>query len=132
MKRYKNNFPRDILKKSTEDCLLHDELNQEMSNVIMSTNLKENIIKNTIKQPNTLYENFSQFLNKTVEIPFSFAITVCFVIFISSTLSTFIVTDSMKMDKKLQGYTNIRVMNISGTNVILPKDTSEVIDHFEN
>lgn len=113
--------------KSYKINLLHDELNQEMSNVKMSLNLKESIIKNTIKQPKTLHEKFSRFLNRTVEIPFSFAFAVCFVIFISSTLSTFIVTDSMKTDKKLQGYTNIRVLNISGSNVILLKDTSEVI-----
>lgn len=116
-------------KENTVDSLLHDRLNQEMSNVKMSLNLKESIIKNTIKRRTTLYEKFSQFLNIKIEISVSFAITACFVIVISSALSTFIVTDSMKMDRKLQGYTNIRVLSISGSNVILPKDTSEVIDN---
>ncbi|MBZ9686579.1 hypothetical protein G9F72_009590 [Clostridium estertheticum] len=123
---------RDIFEKNAIDYTLQNELKGELITVEMSHNLKKSIMECTINKPKNLYEKFSEFLNRTIEIPVSYICTVCFVIFISSTLSTFIVTESMKMDKKLQGYTNIRVLNISGSSVILPKDISEVIDNDEN
>ena len=122
----------DIFKRNTMDYLLQDRLKEDMSNVRMSHSLKESIMGNTIKKPMSLYEKFSRLLNSTVEISVSHVCTVCFVIFISSTLSTFIVTDSMKMNKNLQGYSNIRVLNISGSNVILPKGIGEVINNEKN
>lgn len=122
----------NIFEKNTMDLLLQDELKKTMLSVKTSHNLRESILEHTTKKPQSLYEKLSNFLNKTVEIPVSFAYTFCIVLFISSTLSTFIVTDSMKTNKKLQGYTSIRVLSISGSNVILPKDMSEVISNEEN
>ncbi|MGH4123657.1 MAG: hypothetical protein ACREV6_12090 [Clostridium sp.] len=135
MKRFKNKHEDiyiDIFNKNDMDYLLQHGLQEEMFDVKMSATLREIIMKSTIKQPKSLYEKFYMFLNRTLEIPVSYVCTVCFVIFFCSTLSTFIVTDNMKTDKKLQGYTNIRVMNISGSSVILPKDISEVIQYYEN
>ena len=122
----------DTFKKNEMDFLLHDELQEELTNVKMSYNLKQSIMECTIKKPKTLYEKLHQFLNRTIEVPVSYIFTFCLAIFISSTLSTFIITDSMRMDKKLQGYTNIRILNISGSSVILPKEINEVIEHDEN
>lgn len=135
MKKYNNKDDEvnsDIFERTTMDCLLQDKLKEEMLSVKMSHTLRESILERTTKKPQSVYEKLSNLLNRTVEIPVSFACTVCIVIFITSTLSTFIVTDSMKTNKKLQGYTSIRVLNISGSNVILPKDMSEVISNEEN
>lgn len=120
------------MKRDNWDYLLQNELNEEMHDIKMSSALKESIIQNTIKKPKNLYERLFQFLNRSVEIPVSYALAVCIVIVVSSTLSTFIVTDSMKTDKALQGYSNIRVLNISGSNVILPNDISEVTGNEKN
>jgi len=122
----------DEFKKNAMDLLLHDELQEELMVVKMSHNLKQNIMQCTIEKPKTFYGKVCTFLNGTIEIPVSYVCSIFLVIFISSTLSTFIITDAMKMDKKLQGYTNIRVLNISGNTVILPKNISEVIKHYEN
>jgi hypothetical protein len=120
------------MKKSNIDYLLQDRLKEEIKNVKMSHNLKQIILDNTINHRKSIFEKFLRFFNRTVEIPVSYLCTACVVIFISSTLSTFIVTDNMKADKNIQGYTNIRVLNISGSNVILPKDISEVTYNEEN
>ncbi len=122
----------DIFKRSNMDYCLQDRLKEEMCNVKMSYKLRDGIMESTTKKPKSLYEKFSQFLNSTIEIPVSYVCTVFVVIVISSTLSTFIVTDSMKMNKNLQGYSNIRVLNISGSNVILPKGIGEVISNEKN
>lgn len=122
----------NILKKDTMDFSFQDGLKEEMINIKMSYNLRESILHSTIKKPKSIYEKFSEVLNRTVEIPIFYICTVSILIFISSTLSTFIVTDNMKMHKKLQGYTNIRVLNISGSNVILPKDIREVTSDEKN
>jgi hypothetical protein len=150
MKRYNINLPLKVLKlkfpvkikdekinsdifnENTMDFLLQDKLKEEMINVKMSHNLKESILESTIKKPKSLHEKFLKILNSTLEIPVSYACIACFIIITCSTLSTFIVTDNMKMDKELQGYTNIRVLNISGSNVILPRDISEVTDNEKN
>jgi hypothetical protein len=121
-----------MLKKGTMDCLVQDSLKDEIIKVKMSSNLRNSILERTTKKPKSPAEKLSNFLNKTVEIPISYVCTVCIIIFISSTLSTFIVTDNMKTNKKLQGYTNIRVLNISGSNVILPKNIGEVTSNEEN
>ena len=122
----------DMCTKSATDLLLQEDLLEELFDVKMSHNLKQSIMQCTIEKPKTLHEKFSGFLNRTIEIPVSYICTVFLIVFISSTLSTFIVTNNMKTDKKLQGYTNFRVLSISGSNVILPKDISEVIKHYEN
>ncbi len=122
----------DTCNKSATDLLLQEKLQEELSYVKISHILKQNIIQCTIEKPKNLSGKFSQFLNRTIEIPVSYICTVFLIVLISSTLSTFIVTNNMKMDKTLQGYTNIRVISISGSNVILPKDISEVIKHYEN
>lgn len=120
------------MKKYNIDHLLQNGLKEEMMSIKMSHNLKESILEHTIMKQKSRYEKFFEFLNRTVEVPISYVCTVCIVIFISSTLSAFIVTDSMKTDEKLQGYTNIRILNLSGSNIILPKDISEVTSNGKN
>ena len=135
MKRSNNKDEKvnsDIFNKNAMDSTLQNRLKEEMTNVTMSSKLKQNILEHTIKRPQSIYYKFIKFLNSSVEIPISYVFTICSVIFICSTLSTFIVTDNMKMNKSLQGYTSIRVLKISGSSIILPKDISEVLGNEEN
>jgi hypothetical protein len=99
-------------------ALIREGLREEAKDVTMSSSLKNRIIKNTIENPQTFYQRFVKVMNTTIDIPLPSALAACLLI-LSISFSSFWVTNEMKRDKSIQGYTSIKVIKIGPCDVYI-------------
>lgn len=105
--------------------LIKDSLEEEVVNIKMSSSLKENIRKNTMKKRSGFFEKLRRLLNQPIEAPLPAIIAVS-VLFLLLMPFFFIVTDNMKKDKAIFGYTSIKIVKIGATDVLIDQ-TSDMI-----
>jgi hypothetical protein len=100
------------------DRSIRENMEKSLISINMSQNLKESIKKETIYKEKSLFKKISIFMNRTVEIPTSLIAAVCITVVIGLS-SSFIITDKMKDDKSIQGYSNIKVLQDMGSTIII-------------
>jgi hypothetical protein len=107
------------------DFRISENLREELENVKFDHSLKMNILDNTINRKKNILEKITDFMNKTIEIPIGGIVTVCFIaVVLSSSLS--VVTSNMKNNRDIMGYSNIKIVQINGSNIIIPNTQCEV------
>jgi len=106
------------MEKDKLDELIRESLMEEVHNIKMSSSLRENIRKNTMKSKLSLYGRFKRVMNTTIEIPVPSIMAACLLVFFIG-FSTFRVTDTMKKDKSILGYTSVKVIKIGGADVYM-------------
>lgn len=103
------------------DLELHKRLKDEVEDIKITSSLRDSILKNTIMKKRSPYERFKRAMNTTIEIPVPSAMAVCLVVFFFA-FTVFRVTDVMKKDESIKGYTSVRTVEIGGVQVIVDKD----------
>ena len=109
------------------DVFVRGGLREETKKIVMSASLKNRIIKRTVEKPNTFYDKFRKFMNTTIVIPLPSALAIC-LIMIVFTFSAFRVTDSMKKDKSILGYSSIKIVKMGGIDVIVDDRDGEKLN----
>lgn len=111
------------MEKDRLDSLIGEELKRDVCRIRMSESLKDSIREKTIKKNKSFYSRFKSLMNTTIEIPVPSVMAACILICFLA-VSTFTVTDSMKKDKSIQGYTSIKVVRIGGMDVYMDNEDS--------
>lgn len=106
------------MEKDKLDMLIEEKLKEEFRDVKMSHSLKDSIRKNAARQNNSLYKRFKVFMNRTIEIPIPSAMAVCVIVAFLG-FGTFTVTEDMKRDKSIKGYTDVKVMRLAGMDIYM-------------
>jgi len=107
-----------------------ESLKEEVADIKMSSLLKESIKKNTVKNK-SLYRKFRDLMNTTIEIPVPSAVAVCVLICLF-TFSTFRVTESMKKDKSIRGYTSVRIIRVGNMDILIDIENGGMSNEQEN
>jgi hypothetical protein len=114
------------------DDFIKNKLQNEMEPIKMSSALKKNIIQNTVNRREKLSEKICNLMNKTIEIPVSYTVAACFILFLAVISPSMIITNNMKHDQSIQGYSDVEILRMNGSDVLIPKNLCEVSINEKN
>jgi len=109
------------MKADSFEKLLKEGIEEEVKDIKLSFNIKENIKNNTIRKKASIYDRVKKMMNTTIEIPMTYAAVACIAILMICG-SPFIVTNAAKYNKDLFGYTNVKTVNIQGADIVFPSN----------
>jgi len=106
------------MEKDKLDNLIKESLREEVQDIKMSSSLRENILKSTIKKPDNIFRRFVKLMNLTVEIPVPSLAVLCIILCVMG-YSGLSIAGGMKRDESITGYTSVKTIRIGGSEIIV-------------
>lgn len=118
------------MEKDKLDIAIGECLRDELKDIKMSSNLKDSITKETVRNK-TLKRRLKDLMDMTIDIPIPSAVAAC-VILCFFTFSTFNVTENMKKDKSIHGYTSVRTIKVGNMNITVENENGGAVNEKKN